>query len=372
MRLLTCALQLPAERRALPPAELVSHAGDTEFEGTDWDLQRQRQRQGMDYAQSQAAIAALQKHADALPALREQEAANIQTLVDTSVAARLDGLQQQQQEQLLQMREQQQVLQQQVQSQQQQLQAQAAQQQALQQQQMQAQYEANGRQTQAQQQALQRQAVQHHLDACWAQSQEQQLQQQQQQYGGWQQQEDWWSSDQQELPAGTSLPYGASAFNNGVWKKGKQLFFGPVTGGDIVTLRCDTNWNGWSGCYGSLAHNVSINGRSKWCTSPLGCWARAQLASLSQLALTIYMDRSRISAQASLDWAEGSHPQSVTCPADAHNGGTRATQPMPTLVVHERRSRCPLYDGARASRQYDTGWYTADAHTDERRSLCPH
>ena len=276
MRLLTCALQLPAERRALPPAELVSHAGDTEFEGTDWDLQRQRQRQGMDYAQSQAAIAALQKHADALPALREQEAANIQTLVDTSVAARLDGLQQQQQEQLLQMREQQQVLQQQVQSQQQQLQAQAAQQQALQQQQMQAQYEANGRQTQAQQQALQRQAVQHHLDACWAQSQEQQLQQQQQQYGGWQQQEDWWSSDQQELPAGTSLPYGASAFNNGVWKKGNQLFFGPVTGGNLVTIKPGTNWDGWtSGCYGQLAHNFSCSARNKWCTTPVECWARA-------------------------------------------------------------------------------------------------
>ena len=217
-------------------------------------------------------------------------------------------------------------------------------------------------QTQTQQQALQQQVVQHHLGACWAQSQEQQLLAQALPH-------DWQLPG---FPPGTSLALGEATFRNGVWKKDNQLFFGPVTGGDIVTLRCDTNWNGWSGCYGSLAHNASINGRSKWCTSPLGCWARAQLASLSQLALTIYMDRSRISAQASLDWAEGSHPQSVTCPADAHNGGTRATQPMPTLVVHERRSRCPLYDGARASRQYDTGWYTADAHTDERRSLCPH
>eukprot|EP00964_Phaeocystis_antarctica_P057584 scaffold34084_cov70-Phaeocystis_antarctica.AAC.1 len=43
-------------------------------------------------------------------------------------------------------------------------------------------------------------------------------------------------------------------------------------------------------------------------------------------------------------------------------------------MVHERHSRCPPYAGARASRQYDTGWYTADAHTDvhERRSRCPH
>ena len=129
---------------------------------------------------------------------------------------------------------------------------------------------------QAQQQALQRQAVQHHLDACWAQSQEQQLQQQQQQYGGWQQQEDWWSSDQQELPAGTSLPYGASAFNNGVWKKGNQLFFGPVTGGNLVTIKPGTNWDGWtSGCYGQLAHNISGSARNKWCTTPVECWARA-------------------------------------------------------------------------------------------------
>ena len=60
--------------------------------------------------------------------------------------------------------------------------------------------------------------------------------------------------------------------------------------------------------------------------------------------------------------------------AYAHTDGARATQPMPTLMVHERHSRCPPYAGARASRQYDTGWYTADAHTDvhERRSRCPH
>ena len=201
-------------------------------------------------------------------------------------------------------------------------------------------------QTQTQQEALQQQVVQHYLGACWAQSQEQQLQAQVQP-------RDWQLPG---FPPGTSLALEEATFRNGVWKKDNQLFFGPVTGGDIVTLRCDTNWNGWSGCYGSLAHNASVNGRSKWCTSPLGCWARAQLA------LTIYMDRSRISAQASLDWAEGSQPQSVTCPADAHNGGARATQPMPTLVVHERHSRCPPYAGARASRQYDTGWYTADAH----------
>eukprot|EP00964_Phaeocystis_antarctica_P103357 scaffold68645_cov95-Phaeocystis_antarctica.AAC.1 len=42
--------------------------------------------------------------------------------------------------------------------------------------------------------------------------------------------------------------------------------------------------------------------------------------------------------------------------ADAHTGGARATQPMPTLVVHERHGRCPPYAGARASLQYDTGW----------------
>ena len=143
-RLVTCALQLPAERRNLPLAKLVLHAQDTEFEGTLWDVQRQRQRHAMDCERSQVAMKAMREHADALPALREREAANMQTLVDTSVAARLDGLQQQHQDQLLQMREQQQVLQQQVQSQQQQLQAQAAQRQALQQQQMQAHYEANG------------------------------------------------------------------------------------------------------------------------------------------------------------------------------------------------------------------------------------
>ena len=105
---------------------------------------------------------------------------------------------------------------------------------------------------------------------------QQQQQQQQQQYGGWQQQDDWWASDQQELPAGTSTAYGASAFNNGVWKKGDQLFFGPVTGGNLVTFKAGTNWDGWtSGCYGQLAHNASGTGRNKWCTSPVECWARA-------------------------------------------------------------------------------------------------
>ena len=104
----------------------------------------------MDCANSQVAIAAMQEHARTLPALREQAAASMQTLVDTSVAARFDGLldvlesglQQQHQEQLLQMVKQQQELQQQVQSQQQLLQAQA-QQQALLQQQMQYNYIAS-------------------------------------------------------------------------------------------------------------------------------------------------------------------------------------------------------------------------------------
>eukprot|EP00964_Phaeocystis_antarctica_P164948 scaffold144037_cov99-Phaeocystis_antarctica.AAC.1 len=108
IRLMTCALQLPAERRILPLAKLALHAPDTKFEGTNWDVQRQHQRHAMDCAGSQVAMAAMQEHADALPALREQEAANIQTLVDTSVAARLGGLQQQHQDQMLQMREQQQ------------------------------------------------------------------------------------------------------------------------------------------------------------------------------------------------------------------------------------------------------------------------
>ena len=77
--------------------------------------------------------------------------------------------------------------------------------------------------------------------------------------------------------------------------------------------------------------------------------------------------------------------------ADAHSGGARATQPMPTicwctskpstiqvgiqpmptLVVHERHSRCPPYAGARASLQYDTGWYTADAHIGGARATQP-
>jgi len=231
IRLRTCAMQLPAERRILPLAKLALHAPDTKFEGTNWDVQRQHQRHAMDCAGSQVAMAAMREHADALPALREQEAANIQTLVDTSVAARLGGLQQQHQDQMLQMREQQQVLQQQVQSQQQQLQAQAAQQQAL--------------------------------------------RQQQQQYGSWQPQQDWWASDQPDLPAGTSPPYGASAFINGVWQKGDQLFFGPMTGGNLVTFKAGTNWGGWtSGCYGQLAHNISGSARNKWCTTPVECWAR--------------------------------------------------------------------------------------------------
>ena len=46
-------------------------------------------------------------------------------------------------------------------------------------------------------------------------------------------------------------------------------------------------------------------------------------------------------------------------------------QPMPTLVVHERRSRCPSYAGARASQQYDKGWCTADAHTSGARATRP-
>ena len=101
--------------------------------------------------------------------------------------------------------------------------------------------------------------------------------QQQQQYGSWQQQEGWWASDQQDLPAGTSSGYGAAAFNHGVWKKDNQLFFGPLTGGHLVTLKSDTNWDGWtSGCYGQLAHNASGAGRGKWCTTPLECWARAR------------------------------------------------------------------------------------------------
>ena len=100
--------------------------------------------------------------------------------------------------------------------------------------------------------------------------------QQQQHYGGWQQQEDWWASDQQQLPAGTSPAYGASAFTNGVWKKGDQLFFGPVAGGNLVTIKPGTDWDGWtSGCYGQLAHNLSASTRSKWCTTPVECWARA-------------------------------------------------------------------------------------------------
>ena len=112
--------------------------------GLTGTLGGKRQRHAnMDCANSQVAIAAMQEHARTLPALREQAAASMQTLVDTSVAARFDGLldvlesglQQQHQEQLLQMVKQQQELQQ-VQSQQQLLQAQA-QQQALLQQQMQ-------------------------------------------------------------------------------------------------------------------------------------------------------------------------------------------------------------------------------------------
>ena len=44
---------------------------------------------------------------------------------------------------------------------------------------------------------------------------------------------------------------------------------------------------------------------------------------------------------------------------------------MPTLVVHERHGRCPQHAGARASQQYDTGWYTADAHTGGARATQP-